>query len=118
MAASLYFVFCQHNHQYTTAERHAEGDTQHAPKYNAKGRDASMSNTANSSTTLNGQKLLGYGVAGGILLLLADVAPKVAVGTTGLILLTVALSHANQLGTLAKWIGTATGNTQKGQVIV
>ena len=65
--------------------------------------------TTNSSTTLTGQKLLGYGVAGGILLILADIAPKVAVGTSALILLAVGLSHANQFSTLATWIGTATG---------
>lgn len=63
------------------------------------------------STTLNGQKLIGYGVAGGILLILADVAPKVAVGTTSLILLTVTLSHANKLNTLAAWIATTTGTS-------
>ncbi len=68
-----------------------------------------MSNPANSSTTLTGQKLLGYGVAGGILLILADISPKVAVGTTALILLAVGLSHADQFKTLAAWISTATG---------
>lgn len=77
-----------------------------------------MSNPANNSTTLTGPKLLGYAVAGGILLILADVSPKIAVNTTGLILLAVALSHANQFTTLAGWISTATGtkasnNTQQ-----
>lgn len=70
-----------------------------------------MSNPANNSTTLNGTKLLGYGIAGGILLILADTAPKVAVGTSGLILLAVALSHANQFTVLAKWISSATGTS-------
>jgi len=67
------------------------------------------------STTLNGQKLLGYGVAGGILLILADVSPKVAVGTTGLILLAVGLSHADQFTTLAGWISSATGTLPANQ---
>jgi hypothetical protein len=70
-----------------------------------------------SDTTLNGQKLIGYGVAGGVLLLLADVSPKIAVGTTGLILLYAVVSHSNQLGTLASWINKATGITQKGTVL-
>lgn len=64
---------------------------------------------SNSNTTLTGQKLLGYAVAGGILLILADISPKIAVGTTGLMLLAVGLSHANQLTNAANWIGSATG---------
>lgn len=70
-----------------------------------------------SDTSLNGQKLVGYAVAGGVLLLLADVSPRLAVGSTGLILLYAVLSHGGQLSTLAKWIGTATSNTQKGTVL-
>lgn len=70
-----------------------------------------MSNPANGSTTLTGQKLIGYAVAGGILLILADISPKVAIGTTGLILLAVGLSHANQFTTLANWIKNATGTS-------
>lgn len=66
-----------------------------------------MSNP-NSSTTLNGEKLLGYGVAGGILLILADISPRVAVGTTALILLAVSLAHADQFRTLAGWISKTT----------
>lgn len=66
------------------------------------------------NTTLNGTKLLGYAVAGGILLVLADVAPKVAVGTTGLILLAVGLSHSDQLYQLSNWIGQTTGTGTPG----
>jgi hypothetical protein len=71
-----------------------------------------------SDTSLNGQKLVGYAVAGGVLLLLADVSPRLAVGSTGLILLYAVLSHGGQLQQLSKWIGTATSsNTQKGTVM-
>lgn len=60
-------------------------------------------------STLNGQKMLGYGVAGSILLVLADVAPRLAVGTAGLILLATVLTHGEQLTTLAGWISQSTG---------
>lgn len=53
-------------------------------------------------------KALAYCLAGGILLLIADVAPRVAVGTTGLILLGVALTHADQLDQLAQFIQQGT----------
>lgn len=59
--------------------------------------------------TLTGEKMIGYAVAGGILLLLADISPKVAVGTTGLMLFAAALSHTNEIKTLAGWIARATG---------
>jgi hypothetical protein len=71
-----------------------------------------------SDTSLNGQKIVGYAVAGGVLLLLADVSPRLAVGTTGLILLYAVLAHSDQLGVLAKWIGTSTSSKQsKGTVM-
>lgn len=66
-------------------------------------------------STLNGTKLIGYAVSGAILLILADVAPKFAIGTTGLILLAVSLSRANQLSTLANWISAATDTTRANQ---
>lgn len=67
------------------------------------------------STTLNGQKLVGYAVAGGILLVLADLAPKVAVGTSALMLLAVGLTHADQFTTLANWVSSATSTTPANQ---
>lgn len=54
------------------------------------------------------QKLVGYAVAGGILLLIADVAPTVAAGTAGLILFGVVLTHSDQLTVVSKWIQQAT----------
>lgn len=53
-------------------------------------------------------KLVGYAVAGGVLLLIADIAPTVAIGTAGLILFGVALTKADQLTVLSKWIQQAT----------
>lgn len=56
------------------------------------------------------QKLLGYAVAGGILLVIADVAPTLAVGTASLILLGVALNKGTQLTALSKFISQTTGS--------
>lgn len=61
---------------------------------------------------MNGQKILGYAVAGGILLLVADVAPGIAVGTAALIALAATLQHASQLQAGAKFISQATGGKQ------
>ena len=59
------------------------------------------------------QTFWAYAVAGGILLLVADVAPNVAAATTGLILLGVAMSHSNQLTAISQFVSsnTAGGKT-------
>lgn len=49
-------------------------------------------------------KVVAYCLAGGILLLVADVAPRVATATTGLILLGVALTHSQQLTAVSNFI--------------
>jgi hypothetical protein len=50
------------------------------------------------------RKVIAYCLAGGILLLVADVAPRVATATTGLILLGVALTHGQQLTAVSNFI--------------
>jgi hypothetical protein len=56
------------------------------------------------------KKVVAYCVAGGILLLIADEAPKVAMGTTGLILLGVALTHSDQIKAVSTFITKNTGS--------
>ena len=55
------------------------------------------------------QKVVAYCVAGAVLLFLADTAPKVATGTTALILLGVAMTHSAQIKAAATFI---TANTK------
>lgn len=43
------------------------------------------------------QAILGFGIAGAVLLGLADVAPKLALGMAGIIGLGVALAHGSDL---------------------
>lgn len=64
---------------------------------------------------MNGQKFLGYAFAGGLLLLLADVAPGIAMGTAGLILLAATLNNAGQLTAAANFVQQYTGTQKKGQ---
>lgn len=54
-------------------------------------------------------RVVGYAVAGGILLVIADIAPGFAVGTASLILLGVALTKSNQLAVISKFISQNTG---------
>ena len=49
-------------------------------------------------------KVVAYCLAGGILLLIADVAPRVATATTGLILFGVAITHSQQLTSISNFI--------------
>lgn len=56
--------------------------------------------------TTRWQAVAGFIVAGGILILLADYAPKFALGTAALIGLGVALTHTNEINSLAAtWRG-------------
>lgn len=54
-------------------------------------------------------KVVAYAIAGGFLLIIADEAPKLATGTAALILLGVALTHANQLTALSGFVTKNTG---------
>ena len=54
-------------------------------------------------------KVLAYSLAGGILLLTAEFAPKIATATTGLILFGVLLTHGNQLKAVNDFISQNTG---------
>lgn len=53
-------------------------------------------------------KFVAYALAGGILLLIADVAPKLAMGTTALILLGTAMYHSDQLAAVGQFIQQGT----------
>lgn len=67
------------------------------------------STTTPANGTLNGTKIIGYVVAGGILLLAGGVVPDIAIATTGLIFLAVLLTHANQLNAIGDFIKSSTG---------
>lgn len=54
-------------------------------------------------------KIVGYAVAGGILLIIADTAPKVAIATTGLLVFAVVLTNSQQLTAIGSFISSATG---------
>ena len=55
--------------------------------------------------------IVGFGVAGLVLVALADVAPDAALGLTAVIGLGVLLSHASQLQQLTNGFIIATGHT-------
>lgn len=54
-------------------------------------------------------KIAGYAVAGGILLIVADIAPRVAIATTGLLVFAVVLSNPQQLTAISSFISSSTG---------
>ena len=56
-------------------------------------------------------KVIGFCVAGAALVILADYAPQAAIGTTVVIGLGVALSHASDIRQLTNTFITATGHT-------
>lgn len=58
---------------------------------------------------MNAKKLLGYSVAGAVLLILSDTVPELAIPTAGLILLASALKNTEQIKKLAEWIKNSTG---------
>lgn len=65
--------------------------------------------TSNSTVSLRWQAVAGFLVASGALILLADYAPKFAVGTAVLIGLGVALTHTNEINSLVATWQTALG---------
>lgn len=56
------------------------------------------------------KKVVAYCIAGGLLLILADETPRLATGTTALILLAVVLTHSNQLTAVSKFISQNIGS--------
>ena len=54
------------------------------------------------------QKVIAYTLAGGILLLIADVAPGFAVGTASVMLLSVALARSGQITSVSNFISQNT----------
>lgn len=53
-------------------------------------------------------KVVAYILAGSVLILIAEFAPKFALGTAGLIGLWAVLDHSNQLTVLGNFINTNT----------
>ena len=53
---------------------------------------------------------LGFGLAGGVLLVVADYSPKFALGLAGLLALGVALSHSQQIALALNGFAHATGH--------
>lgn len=56
--------------------------------------------------------LLGFGLAAGVLVALAEVSPKLAVGTAAVIGLGVLLTRSNQVTTLLDTWTSAVSNTK------
>lgn len=54
--------------------------------------------------------LLGFGVAGGVLLVVADQAPRFALGMTAVLVLGVAVTHASDIKMLLDAFTHATGH--------
>ncbi len=54
--------------------------------------------------------LIGFGVAGGVLLVAADQAPRFALGMTAVLVLGVAITHASDIKQLLDAFSTATGH--------
>lgn len=55
-------------------------------------------------------KVIGYVVAGGVLVILADFAPQAAVGLALVLGLGILLTHADQLTQLSSALNTALGH--------
>ena len=60
--------------------------------------------------TNRARTLIGFAVAGGVLLVVADHAPRFAVGMTAVLVLGVAVTHANDIKQLLDTFTKATGH--------
>lgn len=67
-----------------------------------------MTSTLGKST-ISGTKLIGYAVAGGLLLLAGDIVPDLAEGTAGLIFLVALLNFSGQLTVLSNFLKSTLG---------
>ncbi len=56
------------------------------------------------------REIIGFAVAAGALLVIADHAPRFAVGMTGVLVLGVAITHAQEIKQLLDAFSSATGH--------
>lgn len=78
------------------------------------GQDPGTPSGATANVSAHGVKVLGFLVAGGALVALADVAPDAAIGLAAVLGLGVLLGHAQEFNALATAFGQAAGAGSSG----